>query len=60
MSKNKYQRQRAMRELTAGFKGSIVFKGGVAHYQAIDAPILPPMALEVIEEKLRDMPATYS
>ena len=34
MSKDKYQRQRAMREPTAGVKGSIVFKGGVAHYQA--------------------------
>jgi hypothetical protein len=49
MSKNKYQRQRAMHEPTAGFKyqkkpiqeqsinmkGSIVFQGGAARFQTL-------------------------
>ncbi len=60
MSKNKYQRQRAMREPIAGIKGSIVLKGGVARYQAPDAPILPPMAPEVMPQQVRAIPITQS
>jgi hypothetical protein len=34
MSKNKYRHQHAVHKPTGGAQGSIIFKGGVAHYQA--------------------------
>ena len=54
MSKN--QNQHAVHKPTGGAKGSIVFKGGVARYQAPDAPILPPPPSEAITEVAEQMP----
>ena len=56
MSKNKYQRQRAMRKPTAGAKGSLVFQGGVVRFQA---PLRSNLVTAVADAATTDIPSSY-